>query len=96
MDHRQKKGSQLKSYNPLILLVPGPGFEPGTHGFSVPGYSSKMMTFPQVKQRKISNIGHFIKGVTNLSFTMNWSFLMSVFCLLIGYTDKLTINKYRY
>ena len=34
-DQKEKKGLQPKSCKPLILLVPGPGFEPGTLGFSV-------------------------------------------------------------
>jgi len=31
----QKKGLSNYLLNPLNLLVPGPGIEPGTHGFSV-------------------------------------------------------------
>gem|GEM_PF-3692508 len=33
--NENKKGVKLESLNPSYLLVPGPGIEPGTHGFSV-------------------------------------------------------------
>ena len=44
-----KKGFKASALKPLILLVPGPGFEPGTLGFSVPGNLQELPDINSIK-----------------------------------------------
>ena len=93
MDHRQKKGLQLKSYNPSILLGAGTRIWTRDTRIFSPWLQLENVGIFWHKTMKNQYYKKYWQGVVSLLIMINWSFSLCVFISLLAWVSFVTIRN---